>query len=58
MVYFGKASIVLLYESNPNPYDISSGYGETLCIKLYRDTMKVIRVRVEHRVGCGAFLRL
>ena len=34
-VYFSKTLILLLYESNPNPYDISSGYGETLCSRLY-----------------------
>ena len=57
VVYFSKASIVLLYESypNPNPYDFSSGYGETLCIRLNWDTIKITRVRVKHRVGCGTF---
>ena len=34
-VYFSKTLILLLYESNPNPYDFSSGYGETLCSRLY-----------------------
>ena len=29
VVHFSKALTVPLYESNPNPYDISSGYGET-----------------------------
>ena len=51
MVYFSKALIELLYESNPNPYDIYSGYGDTLCIRLHRDIVKITRVRVEHRVG-------
>ena len=55
MVYFSKALIVLLYESYPNPYDIYSGYGDTLCIRLHRDIVKITRVRVEHRVGCGTF---
>ena len=29
VVDFSKALILLSYESNPNPYDISSDYGET-----------------------------
>ena len=27
-VYFRKTLILLLYKSNPNPYDFSSGFGE------------------------------
>ena len=54
-VSISKALILLLYDPNPNPYDISSGYGETQCIGLYWDTMKIIRVRVELRVWCGTF---
>ena len=33
VVHFSKALILPLYESNPNPCDISSGYGETHCIR-------------------------
>ena len=55
VVDFSKALILLSYESNPNPYDISSDYGETQCIRLYGDTMKITRVRVELRVGRSTF---
>ena len=52
-VHFSKALIVLSCETNPNPYDFSSVFGDSLCINLYRDKMKITRVRVEYRVGYG-----
>ena len=54
-VHFSKASIILSCESNPNPYDFSSGSDDTRCMSLCRDKMKITRVRVELRVGCGIF---
>ncbi len=46
-VYFKKASSILSCESNPNPYDFSSGLDVTRCISQCRDKMKITRVRVE-----------